>query len=405
MQRRRPLAAEDDRGRGRPGGGARGRRPWAAVSSAAAPTTRRPRPTESPPPPLPVEKVQEDVIVAAWAEPSRLPPAGGQTQILVRLQKRGGVPFPGVQVRLQTSAGSLYSGGQGPRDRRRRPHARPPDHAHVRLHHPQRGRHRVPVPGAGRRAARELARPVRPTRRRPRPRPREAARARARAVPAHRPRRALRGRLDLPDDPEGRRAAARPRRGAGALRLRARAPPAPDPAHGGDLALRPGGDGRHPRGAGAAVDGLPRPRRRAGASGASPAWSAGTSTACWLRWGRRLGPDPASIDACMIGGIVANNSSGMCCGVAQNSYHSLDALHFMLADGTVIDTARPDADEDLRRDRPDLHAAPPRPARRGARGRRALRAHPQQVLAQADHGLRAERPARPRHGRRRSSPT
>jgi hypothetical protein len=67
---------------------------------------------ESPPPPLPVEKAEEDVIVAAWAEPSRLPPAGGQTQILVRLQKRGGVPFPGVQVRLQTSAGSLYSDGK-----------------------------------------------------------------------------------------------------------------------------------------------------------------------------------------------------------------------------------------------------------------------------------------------------
>ena len=29
----------------------------------------------------------------------------------------------------------------------------------------------------------------------------------------------------------------------------------------------------------------------------------------------------------------------------------------MLADGTVLDTARPDADEDLRRARPDLHAA------------------------------------------------
>lgn len=67
---------------------------------------------ESPPPPLPVEKADEDVIVAAWSEPARLPPAGGQTQILVRLQKRGGVPYPGVQVRLQTSAGSLYSGGR-----------------------------------------------------------------------------------------------------------------------------------------------------------------------------------------------------------------------------------------------------------------------------------------------------
>jgi hypothetical protein len=67
---------------------------------------------DSPPPPLPVDKAPEDVIVAAWAEPSRLPPAGGQAQILVRLQKRGGVPFPGVQVRLRTSAGNLYSDGK-----------------------------------------------------------------------------------------------------------------------------------------------------------------------------------------------------------------------------------------------------------------------------------------------------
>ncbi|WP_313290017.1 FAD-binding oxidoreductase, partial [Stutzerimonas nitrititolerans] len=36
--------------------------------------------------------------------------------------------------------------------------------------------------------------------------------------------------------------------------------------------------------------------------------------------GRKIGPDPASINAAKIGGIVANNSSGMCCGTAQNSY-------------------------------------------------------------------------------------
>ena len=64
------------------------------------------------PPPLPVDKAPEDVIVAAWAEPSLLPTAGGQVQILVRLQKRGGLPFPGVQVRLRTSAGNLYSDGK-----------------------------------------------------------------------------------------------------------------------------------------------------------------------------------------------------------------------------------------------------------------------------------------------------
>ena len=33
----------------------------------------------------------------------------------------------------------------------------------------------------------------------------------------------------------------------------------------------------------------------------------------------KIGPDPSSIDSCMMGGIIANNSSGMCCGVAQNT--------------------------------------------------------------------------------------
>jgi D-lactate dehydrogenase len=72
--------------------------------------------------------------------------------------------------------------------------------------------------------------------------------------------------------------------------------------------------------------------------------------------GRRLGPDPASIDAAMMGGIVANNSSGMCCGVAQNSYHTLRSMVLVLADGTIVDTSRADADAVLRRERPPLHA-------------------------------------------------
>lgn len=70
----------------------------------------------------------------------------------------------------------------------------------------------------------------------------------------------------------------------------------------------------------------------------------------------RIGPDPASIDAAMVGGILANNSSGMCCGVAQNSYHTLDSLRVLLADGAEVDTAQPDADDQLRRARPALHA-------------------------------------------------
>src|SRR5512136_2172897 len=70
----------------------------------------------------------------------------------------------------------------------------------------------------------------------------------------------------------------------------------------------------------------------------------------------KMGPDPASINACMMGGILSNNSSGMCCGVTQNAYHTLDSLSVLLADGTTVDTAQPDADEQLRRARPALHA-------------------------------------------------
>ncbi len=55
-------------------------------------------------------------------------------------------------------------------------------------------------------------------------------------------------------------------------------------------------------------------------------------------YGRKIGPDPASIDAAMIGGIAANNASGMCCGTRQNSYHTLAALRVILADGAVLDT-------------------------------------------------------------------
>ncbi len=53
---------------------------------------------------------------------------------------------------------------------------------------------------------------------------------------------------------------------------------------------------------------------------------------------KKIGPDPASINAAMIGGIAANNASGMCCGTAQNSYHTLAGMRVVFADGTVLDT-------------------------------------------------------------------
>jgi D-lactate dehydrogenase len=55
-------------------------------------------------------------------------------------------------------------------------------------------------------------------------------------------------------------------------------------------------------------------------------------------FGRKIGPDPASINACKIGGIAANNASGMCCGTAQNSYRTLAGLRVVLADGSLLDT-------------------------------------------------------------------
>lgn len=55
-------------------------------------------------------------------------------------------------------------------------------------------------------------------------------------------------------------------------------------------------------------------------------------------FGRKIGPDPASINSCKIAGMAANNSSGMCCGVAQNSYHTVKDMTLIFADGSVLDT-------------------------------------------------------------------
>ena len=53
----------------------------------------------------------------------------------------------------------------------------------------------------------------------------------------------------------------------------------------------------------------------------------------------KIGPDPSSITAAMMGGILSNNASGMCCGVAHNSYHTLRTIHFVLPSGNMYNTA------------------------------------------------------------------
>ncbi|MEU8165898.1 FAD-binding and (Fe-S)-binding domain-containing protein [Micromonospora sp. NPDC049004] len=74
------------------------------------------------------------------------------------------------------------------------------------------------------------------------------------------------------------------------------------------------------------------------------------------RYGRRLGPDPASEAACTVGGMVANNSSGMTCGTTDNAYRTMESLRFVLPSGTVVDSAARDADDRLRAAEPELHA-------------------------------------------------
>ncbi len=59
------------------------------------------------------------------------------------------------------------------------------------------------------------------------------------------------------------------------------------------------------------------------------------------KFGRRFGPDPASIGSCMVGGIVANNASGMSCGVLYNSDRMLLDARMVLVDGSVLDTGDP----------------------------------------------------------------
>ncbi len=55
-------------------------------------------------------------------------------------------------------------------------------------------------------------------------------------------------------------------------------------------------------------------------------------------YGRKFTPDPASIASAMVGGIVANNASGMCCGTHANAERMIRFARLVLADGTILDT-------------------------------------------------------------------
>ncbi|MGW2781357.1 FAD-binding and (Fe-S)-binding domain-containing protein [Streptomyces populi] len=88
----------------------------------------------------------------------------------------------------------------------------------------------------------------------------------------------------------------------------------------------------------------------------APGTTVARVNAALARHGRVLGPDPASAVACTVGGVVANNASGMTAGTTRNAYVTLASLTFVLPTGTVVDTAEPDADERLARAEPALCA-------------------------------------------------
>lgn len=69
---------------------------------------------------------------------------------------------------------------------------------------------------------------------------------------------------------------------------------------------------------------------------------------------KKIGPDPASIDACMIGGIAANNASGMCCGIDQNSYKTVKSMKIILQDGFMLDTALEKSRDEFKKTHKDI---------------------------------------------------
>jgi D-lactate dehydrogenase len=71
-------------------------------------------------------------------------------------------------------------------------------------------------------------------------------------------------------------------------------------------------------------------------------------------YNRKIGPDPASINSAMIGGIAANNASGMCCGTAQNSYQTVRGMRIIFADGSRLDTTDPQSHQQFLSGRADL---------------------------------------------------
>lgn len=89
---------------------------------------------------------------------------------------------------------------------------------------------------------------------------------------------------------------------------------------------------------------------------AQPGVTVRTVNARLAKYGTALGPDPASEAACTVGGVIANNSSGMAAGIEHNCTRTVESMIVVLPSGTVVDTAHPQALEQLRHAEPELVA-------------------------------------------------
>ena len=72
------------------------------------------------------------------------------------------------------------------------------------------------------------------------------------------------------------------------------------------------------------------------------------------KYGRRLGPDPASARSATLGGVIANNATGKLSGQAQDAFHTVESMVVVLPNGRVVDTASPDADVSLSWEEPTI---------------------------------------------------
>jgi len=86
----------------------------------------------------------------------------------------------------------------------------------------------------------------------------------------------------------------------------------------------------------------------------APAITGGFANAYLKQFNKKIGPDPASINSAMIGGIAANNASGMCCGTSQNSYKTLKSMKLVFADGSELNTGNTESIDNFEKSHPKL---------------------------------------------------